>query len=76
MLPKNINTKATQYGKNEPVAVEAYISYQQKHGVNMKIQYCGLYVDSSEPLLAASPDAIVTDLTWVGQDRGQMFSNI
>ena len=64
LLSKNIDTKATHYGKvNEAVAIQAYVNYQLKCGVNVKIDICGLYVHSSESWLAASPDAIVTDLT-------------
>ena len=71
LLPKNIDTKATRYGKmNEAVAIQAYLNYQLKRGINVKIDACGLYVHSSESWLAASPDAIVTDVTLGGQDRG------
>ena len=71
LLPKNVDTKVTHYGKrNEAVAIQAYINYQHKHGINVKVNACGLYVDSSESWLAASPDGIVTGLTSGGQDRG------
>ena len=63
LLPKNIDTKATHYGKrNEAVAIQAYVNYQHKHDIDVKVDVCGLFVDSSESWLAASPDGIVTDL--------------
>ena len=71
LLSKNIDTKATRYGKmNEAVAIQAYVNYQLKRGINVKIDACGLYIHSSESWLAASPDAIVTDFFSGGQDRG------
>ena len=63
LMLKCINTKAIQYGRNnEESAIKAYISYQHQRGIPVKVNSCGLYIDPSDPWLAASSDGIVVDM--------------
>ena len=43
---------------------------QNKRGIGIQVNSCGLSVDPSMPWLAASPDAIVVDPTQDHQKRG------
>ena len=71
LMPTHIDTKAVRYGKrNEEVAVKAYANYQYQHGTAVKVCACGLYVDPSQPWLAASPDGIVLDMSLGDQNKG------
>lgn len=71
LMPKHIDTKAIHYGRyNEEFAIKAYVSYQHQHGISVKVNSCGLYIDSSEPWLAASPNGIVIDMTLSSPNRG------
>ena len=47
-----------------------YVDYQNKHGIGVQVNSCGLSVDPSMPWLAPSPDAIVVDPTQDYQKRG------
>ena len=68
-MPAHIDTKAVRYGKrNEEVAVKVYVNYQYQHGIAVKVSACGLYVDRSEPWLAA--DGIVLDMSLGDQNKG------
>ena len=59
----SLNTTAVCYGRqHEKDVIDAYVDYQVKRGVAIKVQKCGLVVDASLPWLAASPDAIVSTL--------------
>ena len=68
---KSINTPAIHYGQhNETIAVISYVNYQNKRGMSIQVNSCGLSIDPSTPWLAASPDAIVVDPTQKHQKRG------
>ena len=71
LMLKQIDTKVVQYGQNnEESAIKAYISYQHQHGIPVKVNPCGLHVDSSEPWLGVSPDGLVVDMSLSSQRRG------
>ena len=71
LMLKHIDTKAVQYGRNnEESAIKAYLNYQHQRGISVNVYPCGLYVDSSEPWLAASPDGIVVDMSLSNQSKG------
>ncbi|XP_065899160.1 uncharacterized protein [Dysidea avara] len=68
---KSINTPAVRYGQhNETIAVRSYVNYQNKRGIMIQVNSCGLSIDPSTPWLAASPDAIVVDPTQKHPKRG------
>jgi len=68
LVHKSINTPAVRYGQqNEAIAVRSYVNYQNKCGINIQVNSCGLSID---PWLAASPDAIVLDPTQKHQKKG------
>lgn len=59
ITPAQFSTAAVRYGSQyEAVAVTAYESEN-----NIKTQKCGIFVCQAFPFLAASPDAIVNDIT-------------
>jgi len=71
LVSRPINTPAIRYGQqNETIAVRSYVNHQNKRGINIQVNSCGLYIDPSVPWLAASPDAIVLDPTQQQQNKG------
>lgn len=73
LVPRSIHTAAIHYGnQHEQDAVTAYKQFQhRRHRSQIHVESCGLFVSSSEPWLAASPDRIVTDpLQSTNQCRG------
>ena len=53
-------TAAICYGiRHELYAIESYKNHRKLNGAEITVEPCGLFVDSSEPWLAASPDGIV-----------------
>ena len=71
LAPKSIDTPAICYGKlHEAIAIKSYMDHQNKEGIAVQVNPCGLSVDSSMPWLAASPDAIVVDPTQEHQKMG------
>ena len=46
------------------------MKYQRAKGKIVKVESCGLFVHHSMPLLAASPDGIVTDLSEISHPKG------
>ena len=66
-----VSVPAIEYRrKNEQLAISSYLNYQKASGKILQVQSCGLFVDHRNPWLAASPDAIITDLSDVGNPRG------
>ena len=62
---------ATEYErKNEQVAIFSYLNYPKSNGRIIQVKSCGLFVDQIKSWLAASPDAIVTDFSDVGNLKG------
>ena len=71
LAPKSIDTPAVCYGKHhEAIAIKAYVDYQNKEGIAVQVNSCGLSVDPTMPWLAASPDAFVVDPTQEHQMMG------
>ena len=73
LVTKAIHTAAIHYGnQHEQDAVTAYKQIHHKcYRSEIYVDSCGLFVSSSEPWLAASPDWIVTDLLQsTNQRRG------
>ena len=64
LSPTPIDTAAICYGnRHEGYAIESYKNYRKIHGTEVTVEPCGLFVDTSEPWLAASPDGIVFELS-------------
>ena len=60
LSPTPTTTPAMRYGiRHEQYAIESYKNYCKLNGAEISVEPCGLFVDSSEPWLAASPDGIV-----------------
>ena len=72
LQPKNFTSAATSYGiAMEPVAVKAYISYQESHGhSNITVTPCGFHISSTSPFLGASPDGAIYDPSTAAQPFG------
>ena len=67
----SLNTTAVVYGReHEKDAIDSNVDYQVKRGVAVEVRKCGLVVDPLLPWPAASPDAIVSDLTLIECDQG------
>ena len=60
---------ATNWGvQNEPLATEAYITYQHEQGkAGLTVGLCGIIVSESYPFLGATPDRTVYDPTCTDQ---------
>ena len=55
-----VTTAAMRYGiRHAQCAIESYKNFHKLNGTKITVEPCGLFVDSSEPWLAASPDGIV-----------------
>jgi len=68
---KPINTPAICYGrKHENAAISSYVKHQNMNGKVVNVESWGLFVDSSKPWLAATPDAIVCDFSELMHKRG------
>ena len=72
LQPKNFTSAATSYGiAMEPVAVRAYITYQESNGhSNIAVTPCGFHISSTSPFLGASPDGAIYDPSTVAQPFG------
>ena len=70
-LSNPVRVPAIEYGrKNEQIAISSYLNDQKLNGKIIQVESCGLFVDRRKSWLAASPDAIVTDFSDVGNLRG------
>ena len=50
LFPKDINSPAIRYGqRNEEIAIQCYIKYQEEKGVILNVQKCGLLVNPAIP---------------------------
>lgn len=64
LSPTPIDTAAIHYGnRHEQCAIESYKNYCKLNGTEVIVEPCGLFVDFSEPWLAASPDGIIFELS-------------
>ena len=72
LQPKNFTSPATSYGiAMEPVAVKAYVTYQESHAhANIPVTQCGFHISRTAPFLGASPDGAVYDPSTVAQPFG------
>ena len=74
LMPKQIDNKAVRYGKsNEELAIKACVNCLRKDDRIVNISKCGLFkvfIDPSEPWLAASPDGIAVETTLSSQNKG------
>ena len=66
---KHFATAATSYGiAMEPVAVKAYVAYQERQGhANIIVSPCAFHISSTSHFLGASPDGAVHDPSTVAQ---------
>ena len=60
-----LSTPAMEYGiKEEPIAIEQYVAYQNTHGQQgLTVSSSGFLISLSHPFLGASPDGAVYDPT-------------
>ena len=72
LQPKSFSSPATNWGvQKEPLAIEAYITYQHEQGkAGLTVGPCGIIVSESYPFLGATPDGTVYDPTFTGQPFG------
>ena len=55
-----VTTAAMRYDiRHEQCAIDSYKNFYKLNGTEITVEPCGLFVDSSEPWLEASPDGIV-----------------
>ena len=60
LSPTAAISAAMCYGiRHEQYAIESYKNHRKLNGAETTVEPCGLFVDSSEPWLAASPDGII-----------------
>ena len=67
LSPKTINSATINSGrKNEHTAIECYIQYQKKRGMDVTVHNCGFFINVAIPWLAATPDSVVE----IGEEKG------
>ena len=61
LYTRQMDVPSLRWGKtHEEDARKAYISHMKSKGHSISIQQCGLFIDTSTPCLACSPDGIVS----------------
>ena len=72
LQPRSFSSAATDWGiQNEPLAIQAYLSYQHERGKeNITFGPCGFFVSGTHPFLGASPDGAIYDPSNPSQPFG------